>query len=159
MLLGLKHGTDKYGHRYIEYYENMFRPLRKKKLNILEIGIGGYDKPQNAGESLRMWKDYFPNSTIYGIDIYDKSFHQKKRIKIFQGSQNDPDFLKFVAKQIGNINIVIDDGSHVNEHIITSFTTLFPFLSNNGYNVIEDIQTSCWPHLGGNWKNLNDSVN
>lgn len=155
--LALKHGTDKLAHGYIEFYGKHFYPIRRKKLNILEIGIGGYKRPQDGGESLRMWKDYFPNSIIYGIDVYDKSPHQEKRIKIFRGSQNDPDFLKDVAQTAGFFDIIIDDGSHINEHVITSFNALFPFLSSNGYYVIEDLQTSYWPHFGGNWKNADES--
>jgi demethylmacrocin O-methyltransferase len=150
------HGTDKYAHGYIGAYQEHFYSMRTGKLNILEIGVGGYDKPQDGGESLRMWRDYFAKSTIYGVDIYDKSPLQEKRIKIFKGSQNDPHFLQFVAKKIGSIDIIIDDGSHFNEHVVNSFHTLFPFLSNNGYYVIEDLHSSYWPHFGGNWRNLND---
>ena len=79
------HGSDKWGsHWYTSHYEEHFRTLRKKKLKILEIGVGGYDNPNIGGASLRMWKYYFPKSTIYSIDIYDKSLIQEHRIKIFQ---------------------------------------------------------------------------
>jgi hypothetical protein len=52
----------------------------RKKLNILEIGIGVYKRSQDGGEFLRMWKVYFPKSIIYGIDIYDNtpSFRGRK---------------------------------------------------------------------------------
>src|SRR5689334_12158069 len=68
------HGTDKWGtHQYALHYQSHFRSLQYRRLNILEIGVGGADNPQAGGNSLRMWKDYFPNANIYGIDIYDKS--------------------------------------------------------------------------------------
>jgi 8-demethyl-8-alpha-L-rhamnosyltetracenomycin-C 2'-O-methyltransferase len=152
------HGTDKLAHGYIECYRRHFAPLRKRRLKILEIGIGGYKRPQDGGESLRMWKDYFPNSTIYGIDIYDKSPHQERRIRILRGSQNDPDFLRHVAQEVGCFDIIIDDGSHINEHVITSFGALFPFLSSNGFYVIEDLQTSYWPQFGGNWRSSCEAI-
>lgn len=155
-MLAIKHGTDKWGHSYIKHYEQYFARLRKQSLNILEIGIGGYNDPKSGGSSLRMWQDYFPNSTIYGIDVYDKKFHNDKRIKTFIGSQNDPDFLKRVATNIGLIDIIIDDGSHINEHVLTSFNILFPYLVDGGFYIIEDVQTSYWPQDGGNWKDLND---
>jgi hypothetical protein len=158
-LLALKHGTDKLAHGYIEFYGRHFYSIRKKKLNILEIGIGGYKRAQDGGESLRMWRDFFPNSIVYGIDIHDKSPHQEKRIKIFRGSQNDPDFLKQVAQVAGSFDIIIDDGSHINEHVITSFNALFPFLSGDGYYVIEDLQTSYWPQFGGTWRYTDESFN
>lgn len=96
-----------------------------------------------------MWKAYFPKSIIYGLDVYDKSPIQEPRIKTFCGSQNDPVLLRHIADEIGTIDIVIDDGSHINEHVITSFMTLFPLLEQNGIYVIEDLQTSYWPHFGG----------
>jgi hypothetical protein len=126
-------GSDKWGsHWYTPHYERHFKNLRKKKLKILEIGVGGYDDPNAGGASLRMWKYYFPKSQICSIDVYDKSRIEEHRIKIFRGSQNDPDFLLDVVKQMGGLDIVIDDGSH-----------------------IEDLQTSYWPKYGGDSHNLN----
>jgi demethylmacrocin O-methyltransferase len=116
------YGSDKFGkHCYTKHYESYFKPLRHKKLNILEIGIGGYKYPEYGGASLRMWREYFPNSKIYGLDIFDKTFHDEKRIKTFQGSQVDLEFLEKVVNEIGRIDIIIDDGSHINEHVITAF--------------------------------------
>lgn len=134
---------------YLTLYHKHFSELRKKKLNILEIGIGGYDAPKAGGGSLRMWQNYFPNSIICGIDIYDKKFHEDKRIKIYQGSQIDLVFLDSLAEEMGSFDIIIDDGSHLNEHVITTFETLFPHLSTNGLYVVEDTHTSYWEKFGG----------
>jgi len=131
-----------------------FHPLRKKKLNILEIGVGGYANPDEGGESLRMWGYYFPNSIIYSIDIYEKKLPKEKRINIFKGSQTDENFLKDVFNKMGSLDIVIDDGSHRNEDVITTFKILFPLLSENGIYVIENTQTSYWPEEGGDSENL-----
>jgi len=148
--------TDKWGaHQYTPHYEAHFSPIRKKKLNILEIGIGGYEDPEMGGGSLRTWRTYFPNSKIYGIDIYDKSAHDEKRIKTFKGSQVDEEFLSDVVNYIGDIDVIIDDGSHLNEHVIKTFIYLFPHLKDNGIYVIEDVQTSYWQHMGGSSTSLN----
>ena len=61
-----------------------------------------------------------------------------------------------------NFDIVIDDGSHQSNHIITSFKFLFTFLNNNGVYVVEDLQTSYFPRYGGsriNLKKKNSSMN
>lgn len=160
-LLALKYGTDKFGHGYMNYYESFFSDIRKRKMNVLEIGVGGYhnggyDNPRLGGESLRMWQEYFPNSMIYAIDICDKSELQDKRIKVFQGSQNDPTFLREVSQDIGGYDIIIDDGSHVSEHILTSLNSLFPFLKDGGFYVIEDLQTAYDPSYGGDADDLNN---
>lgn len=152
------YGTDKWNaHWYAQHYQRHFQSLRGKKLNILEIGVGGDDDPKRGGASLRMWKKFFPKSSIFSIDIHDKSFLQEKRIKIFQGSQADEEFLQAVVKQIGPLDIIIDDGSHRNEHVITSFKVLFPHLKEGGVYIAEDLQTAYWSHFGGDSTNLNNT--
>jgi demethylmacrocin O-methyltransferase len=54
------------------------------------------------------------------------------------------------------LDIVIDDGSHISSHVIMSFSTLFPALSDGGLYVIEDLQTSYWPGWNGNRSDPND---
>lgn len=148
--LAVAFGTDKEGaHFYARHYEHHFHHLRRSKINLLEIGIGGYQNPKAGGNSLRMWKAYFTKGHIFGIDIYDKTYHDEKRIKTFKGSQIDEEFLKHVVTKIGGIDIVVDDGSHYNDHVIRSFKILFPLLSSSGIYVIEDLQTSYWNELGG----------
>lgn len=142
------YGTSKWNeHWYAQHYNKHFKSLRLKKLKILEIGIGGHQNFQLGGESLRMWKTYFPNSMIYGIDIVDKEAIEEKRIKTFRGSQDDEFFLRRVIEEIGKPDIIIDDGSHNNEHVIKSFNILFPTLNNGGIYVVEDTFTSYWPNL------------
>jgi demethylmacrocin O-methyltransferase len=153
--LGKIYGTDKIGgHFYTPHYMTHLKKFRFKKINLLEIGIGGYENPLSGGQSLRMWKKYFPFGRIFGLDIYDKSSLQENRIKIFKGSQIDKDFLEEVSEYIDAIDIIIDDGSHINEHVIESFNILFPKLKDGGVYVIEDTQTSYWEDYGGDSKDL-----
>lgn len=148
--LAVFYGTDKWGgHWYAQHYEKQFLPLRKRRLNVLEIGIGGYEDPKAGGGSLRMWRTFFHNSRIYGIDIFDKHYHDEKRVKTYMGSQVDEVFLERVVHDIGDLDVIIDDGSHINEHVRQTFAYLFPNLKNGGVYVIEDIQTSYWPDMGG----------
>jgi len=142
------------GHHYTAHYDRHFRRLRHSKLNILEIGIGGYDDPEVGGGSLRMWKAYFSRANVFGIDIYDKRPHDEPRIKTFRGSQVDEAFLRRVVEEIGSVDIVIDDGSHLNEHVVETFRILFPLLSPNGIYVAEDLQTAYWER--GGWDGSND---
>lgn len=143
-------GTDKWGdHWYAQHYQTFFAPLRRRRLRLLEIGVGGYADPRRGGASLRMWKAYFPKARIVGIDISDKSPHDEARIRTVVGSQDDEAFLTRLSAQEGPFDIVIDDGSHVNSHVIESFQTLFPLLSKDGLYVVEDTQTAYWPDYGG----------
>jgi hypothetical protein len=117
--LSIKFGSDKT--RYCPVYETYFCESRDRDLNFLEIGIGGYDDPRAGGASLRMWESYFPRAKIFALDYHEKQAHAAERVKVFQGRQEDPVLLRRIANEIGRIDIVLDDGSHVSEHVITSF--------------------------------------
>ncbi|MFZ1676123.1 MAG: hypothetical protein WAT91_02555 [Saprospiraceae bacterium] len=148
--------TDKWGrHFYTPVYSHWFRDLRFKPVRLLEIGIGGYAKSRMGGNSLRMWKSYFPKGIITGIDIYDKTDLEENRIHIYTGDQSDANFLKKVSDAKGPFGIIIDDGSHMQSHIIASFETLFPLVASGGIYVIEDTQTSYWPKFEGSTKEMN----
>ena len=155
--LATLHGTDKWNaHWYCRHYARHFGALRGNALTLLEIGVGGYKDPAAGGESLRMWKDYFPRATIAGVDSEDKRALEEPRIRVFRGSQADPEFLRSVVRELGALDIVVDDGSHRPADILATFQTLFPLLNAEGIYAIEDTQTSYWPEFGGREDDLND---
>jgi len=157
--LALVFHTDKWGsHWYTQHYQRYFQPLKHKRLNVLEIGVGGYEDSSHGGESLRMWKAYFRRSQIVGIDIYDKTRFREGRIDIRQCDQTDSEALRGLSDEYGGFDIVIDDGSHINEHVIRTFHTLFPLMRPDGIYVVEDTQTAYWPTWGGGIGNLNSSM-
>ncbi len=148
-----RHGTDKAdGHSYTDFYEDLLAPLRDKPIRLLEIGIGGYEDPMAGGASLRMWKEYLPCATIVGLDYVDKSGLAEDRIIIVQGDQSDSGSLLDVVERHGPFDVIIDDGSHVNRHVINTFETLFPTLADGGLYVVEDLQTAYWPEFGGRFR-------
>lgn len=149
------YGTDKWGaHWYAAHYARHFGHLRKKRIVLLEIGIGGWENPRNGGGSLRMWRRFFPNAQIVGLDYYDKSPHAEKRIRIYRGDQSDEKLLRQIVAEVGRPDIIIDDGSHLNQHVTKSFEVLFPLLADNGIYAVEDTQTAYWPEEGGSSDNL-----
>lgn len=147
--------TDKWGkHNYTEHYAVYLRKFRCKRIKLFEIGAGGYHFNDIGGNSLRMWKRYFPFGKIFSIDIYDKSIFEERRIKIFKGDQADEVFLDKIFVTIGEPDIIIDDGSHINEHVLKTFNLLFPRLKTGGIYAIEDTCTSYWPDYGGSSDDL-----
>lgn len=148
--LAIEFKTDKAStHRYTQHYERHLRHLKRKQFTLLEIGIGGYARKGIGGGSLRMWKHFFPRAQIIGLDIQDKSFVEGPRIRTYQGSQVDPLILETIFSDAGEIEVIIDDGSHRPEHIRETFQLLFPKLLDGGIYAIEDTQTSYWPEFGG----------
>lgn len=157
--LALIFGTDKWGsHWYTQHYQRYFWNLRRSRLNVLEIGVGGYEDSAAGGESLRMWKAFFRKSRIVGIDLLDKTRFRERRIDIRQCDQTDSTALIRLSEEYGGFDIVIDDGSHVSSHIINSFQVLFPRLRPNGIYAVEDMQTSYWPEREGGVRNPQSSM-
>jgi hypothetical protein len=143
-------GSDKvYGHNFIPIYETYFKSLRKKSLNILEIGVGGYEDPKSGGESLLMWSEYFKNSKIIGADLFIKKLNLPNKVKTLTLDQSKLDQIEELGKTYGKFDIIIDDGSHISSHIVNTFKTLWKYLNEQGIYVVEDTQTSYWSKLGG----------
>uniref|UniRef100_A0A6C0F7Q3 Class I SAM-dependent methyltransferase n=1 Tax=viral metagenome TaxID=1070528 RepID=A0A6C0F7Q3_9ZZZZ len=142
--LGKKYGTDKVQHKYIKYYEKIFEPIKDLSMNILEIGV-------REGYSHLLWKEYFKNSKIYGIDNYSdpvfkkniKTYDHLKDIIIFIGNQEDENFLNNNINF--NLDILIDDGGHEMEQQQSSLKYLFKKITSQGYYIIEDLHTSINP--------------
>jgi hypothetical protein len=139
-------GTDKGtlehlgSHGYTETYHELFSHLLDKEVKMLEIGV---NDPRFPGASMVMWKDYFPNLTFIGYDINpDTKKFERDNIKVFIGDQNNPnDIQKCIDEYGGNFDIIVDDGSHFSEHILKSFTYLFPYVKPGGYYIIEDLHS------------------
>jgi hypothetical protein len=145
------YGSDKWGalHWYTPHYEQHFAEIRYDPVRVLEIGIGGYSHEAQGGESLYMWQRFFPRGLICGMDLYAKPGVTGPRIRTIQGDQSDPDFLRDLGEREGPFDVIVDDGSHVNEHVLTSYKALFPYVRPGGYYVIEDLHTAYWPEFGG----------
>jgi hypothetical protein len=133
-------------HHYIPLYERYFSAYRGKNIRLLEIGV-------SEGGSLQMWREYFGDkATIFGIDINPNCAQfngQSGQVRI--GSQDDEPFLLSVVKEMGGVDVVIDDGSHIMEHVTASLKFLFPHVSDGGLYMIEDLHTAYWENYGGGY--------
>lgn len=123
--------------RYLDVYDRYFAPYRNSPVKMLEIGV-------YKGGSLELWREYFgAKATIFGIDIDPECANcvtPPTRVRI--GSQGDPAFLRSVVDELGQPNIVVDDGSHIGRLQQASFNALFPLLQDGGLYIIEDLHTS-----------------
>ena len=142
--------TDRVIHKWIHYFDIYHRHLerfRGRPVVILEFGV-------NQGGSLQMWRHYFGRkATIYGVDIDPRCARLGgRRIKVFIGDQEDRDFLRNLAAEIGPIDVLIEDGGHTMGQQITTFEELYPHLTPGGVFLIEDVHTSYWPRYGGGYQ-------
>lgn len=162
--IGDKYGARKnthvtFGKTLLDIYQSYFdfpfqMQSQSKAINLLEIGV-------LDGASLLTWQEYFKNANIYGIDIKVPEINSE-RIKIFQADQGDVRDLERVYRQINEkLDIIIDDGSHVNEYTLTAFNFFWNKLNSGGLYIIED--TICtydkasydWPGMYLNKSEIN----
>ena len=153
--LARHYGTEKSSqyHCYTGLYQRHFRNRRVAVRCVLEIGVGGITSFEGfettaGGQSLRMWRDYFPNAEIVGIDINEKDV-RGPRIHFERGDQSNRAFLQEVARKYGPFDFVIDDGSHIGRHIHASYAVLWPAIKPGGIYVIEDLPVAYHPMYEG----------
>lgn len=145
--IGTKYNTDKAtGHGFTEFYDDYV--VKYANPNILEIGV-------YYGASLKMWEEYFGSPFIVGVDIEEKSIYDNENIKTIVADQGDPTQLLRCVDICKEYQIIIDDGSHLISHQISTFATLFPYLASGGVYFLEDLHTS---FIGGDYNPKNDAI-
>ena len=133
--IGLKHKTDKATyHKYCDFYQENL-PNQDFDGRLLEIGI-------MDGASLRMWREYYPKAEIIGVDIYGKNF-EIEGVTMLKLDATDIEAMK----ELGNFDIIVDDGSHMTLEQQISFNWLYNNqLNYEGHYVLEDLHTSLMPN-------------
>jgi ubiquinone/menaquinone biosynthesis C-methylase UbiE len=138
-----KYGCDKaVKHNYHEVYEAEFDTIRNEEINILEVGVF-------KGDSVRAWLEFFPNATIYGIDIFtrvkpeDIDVLQHERVKWLKSDSTNIAVRDQIKKAWPRIrfDIIIDDGLHTPAANAKTLHNLFPLMKKNGRFYVEDV----WP--------------
>ena len=157
--LATKYNTNKSWHGYTSFYEKLFQENRTKYQHFFEIGI-------DQGASLFAWRDYFPNSIIYGIDInIPNSIIDKERIVFAKADQSDESQLLNVVESWDkpSFDCILDDGGHFVSMQRISIETLWQYVKKEGYYVIEDLHTNIrtlhhiHPHMGSHAKFIDES--
>ena len=88
-----------------------------------------------------MWKDFFPNAQIIGVDIDPNcTKYQADRIHIHIANLNDVNEVKQLREY--KASVIIDDASHSWRDQILALSFLFPSLPRGGVYIVEDLETS-----------------
>lgn len=137
--IGLKYNADKSSrfHNYLDFYQEQL-PDRDFSGRLLEIGV-------MDGLSMKMWREYYPNAEIIGIDIKDMSMFHNTDWQV-------PESVKLLTldgtkakdmKPLGKFDVIIDDGSHYWADQQKSFDILYrQQLNPGGVYILEDLWTS-----------------
>jgi cephalosporin hydroxylase len=129
-------------HSYLDTYVELMSPKQHTAKNVLEIGVEG-------GGSIQLWKDFFTDATIWGLDLHDcvkpvhDSIRMDNRIKLTLGQNAyTPDAIE----QLSNVkfDFIIDDGAHTLESMIFIVHNYTRLLTDDGCLIIEDVQDINW---------------
>lgn len=171
MIKGSNGLTDKtlggnIGHRYQFMYHRYLSPLAQrvcekrasKKIRILEIGLGCHKSggmlQGTPGGSALAWRYMFPSSA-FDLDLHIMEFDEECArnwdlknpgvAHVHFGDQGNVESLRQVMREAGDepFDLIIDDGSHLNEHQILTLETLIHNIAPGGIFIVEDIQSAC----------------
>ena len=154
-----KYGSDKLRHGYLKNYQYWMEDDRDAPVQFLELGVF-------YGASLKMWRDYFPNGQIHGLDWFkglngngrwfpdakkflDEQKISPERITLYQVDQGSRPHMEEFAEQMLATGIqfdyILDDGSHLMRDQQLAIGLLFPLVKPGGMFIMEDIQSSTHP--------------
>jgi hypothetical protein len=135
----------------LEQFAQFFAPLDFWPQNVFELGIW-------EGGSTALWNEIFQPGKHVAVDFSHRGDSEpftrwrsarglEGRVKTYWDvDQSDADRLRaIVSEEFGEqqLDLVLDDASHLYEPTKSSFETLFPLLRPRGLYVIEDWQ---WAH-------------
>jgi hypothetical protein len=149
-LVDSKYYTDKNTtHSYLELYEKLLTSKKETATHVLEVGIGDFG--QKNGGSIKLWKDYFTNATIYGLDVlpkervFDELLNNDRVILYTNTDAYNVDFFTntFLNKNM-QFDFMLDDGPHTLESMKQFIRLYSQVMKDDGILIIEDVQSMDW---------------
>ena len=173
-----KYGSDKGApnntgwHNYTTFYHALFSPIRNESLRVFELGLGtnNISLPSNMGAngkpgaSLRAWREYFPNASVFGADIDKDILFNEDRIRTFYCDQLSPEIIKNMwtdSDLVDEFDIIIEDGLHTFEANKCFFENSIHKLKKRGVYIIEDINRESFDKINEEvekWKDIYSSL-
>ncbi len=140
-------GDRMFHHAYAAAYARhleRFLPQRGKRIAIAEIGI-------LKGTGLALWSELFPSARVIGLDIDPSNFRDneaylRSKGAFATGTIEAHEFDQFLdnREQLASIleddkiSVIIDDGHHSVESIVSTARSATPFLTDAFVYFIED---------------------
>lgn len=128
-------------HSYLPLYQTLLESKKESAKNVLEVGV-------QRGGSIKLWSQFFPNATVYGLDIMPES-------EVWEGLRNDDRIVVLaetdayadeVVAKFANIkfDFVLDDGPHTLKSMQRFINLYAPLLADDGILIIEDVEAWDW---------------
>ena len=140
----------------MDIYHEIFENIRQNPITILEFGV------QNGG-SLEIWSRFFNNfKFVIGVDVDSSiallNFNNENIITIV-GDATSVETAELISSRFGSIDVVVDDGSHINTDVIKTFLLNWNVVSEGGFYAIEDTHSSYQQSYGGGFQSKNSIIN
>jgi len=134
-------------HSYLPLYQVLLQRKKETARNVLEIGIGDFG--EKNGGSIKLWRDFFTNAIIYGLDILpienvlDELIIDNRVVLYTSIDAYDCNFFvnNFLTKNI-KFDFMLDDGPHTLESMLLFINMYSQIMADDGILIIEDVQ--CW---------------
>lgn len=122
---------------YFQVYEQLFQPFVGQPIVFVEVGV------LNGG-SLFMWREYFgPQARIIGVDANPQAKQWEQHgFEIHIGDQSSEAFWDDFYRQVGTIDVLLDDGGHTNAQQTVTAARAFNQVRDGGLVVVEDVHAS-----------------
>ena len=136
-------------HSYLDLYQELLYSKKETAKNVLEVGIGDFN--YKNGGSIKLWRDFFTNATVYGLDVLsiDRVIDELKndlRVVLYMSTDAyDENIFKniFLNKNI-KFDFMLDDGPHSLESMKQFIKLYSQIMTDDGILIIEDIQSFDW---------------
>ena len=143
--LGVKHPTDKspynesdslHKHPYTAVYNLLFSYMRYNPIVLGEIGI-------LDNMSMKCWREYFPNATLYGYEYSEMRLQKALSDKLSNAVYSKMDVKDVESIQEGlqstMFDIIIEDSTHEFNDQIRFANIAYKHIKPGGFLIIEDI--------------------
>ncbi len=136
-------------HSYLHLYNELLTKKRFTAKNVLEVGIGSFG--EKNGGSIKLWRDYFTNATIYGLDVLpinrvmDELLNDPRVILYTSTDAYNEDFFNknFLNKNI-KCDFMLDDGPHTLESMVQFIKLYSQIMTDDGILIVEDVKSLDW---------------
>jgi hypothetical protein len=136
-------------HSYLELYETLLKNKKDTAKHVLEVGLG--DLKNKNGGSIKLWRDYFTNATIHGLDILgiDRVIDELKndsRVVLYTETDayNEEVFNDLFLNKNIKCDFMLDDGPHTLESMKTFIRLYSKIMTDDGILIVEDVQNIDW---------------
>jgi SAM-dependent methyltransferase len=137
------YNTDKnYEHDFFNLiYDEVLSPLKHEVKTFIEAGCLN-------GQSLLLWRDFFPNAKVYGLDIDINnvtsmlSSYNLDRLELRTVDCSSEEALTAFSSEFTGVDVILDDASHKMKDQQITLAKFFRILKPGGIFILEDLHTS-----------------